>query len=152
MVLVECLDLAGVGIEPEHGAGIEIVTGMSSTRPRCGVTDAPIDGLGVLVVVTGHPGRSAAGFPVIASPGVMAGLALARDGVGPPQFLAARGVERDNIAAHTEFTAGTANDYFSVYYQWHQGHVLTLLVVLDFRVPDHLAGFGVERDDMIVGR
>ena len=46
------LDLAGVGIQPEHGAGVEIVAGMQVARPRCGVADAPIDGLGVLVVVS----------------------------------------------------------------------------------------------------
>src|ERR1700689_2896138 len=117
VVLVECLDLTAVGIEPDHGAGVEIVTGMSSTRPGCGVADAPIDGLEVLVVGAGHPGGSAAGFPVVAGPRVMAGLTLARDGEGPPQFLAVIGVERDDVAAHAEFTAGTADDDFSVHHQ-----------------------------------
>src|SRR5258708_34130822 len=96
MVLVKCLDLAGVGIEPEHGACIEIVTGVNSTRPRCGVADAPINGLGVLGVITGHPGGSAARFPVVAAPRIMAGFALAWDGEGPPKFLAVVGVKRDD--------------------------------------------------------
>src|ERR1700735_3276829 len=116
MVLVEGLALAGVRIEPKHGGGVEVVAGMAVARPGCGVADAPIDGLGVLVVVAGHPGGSAAGLPVIAGPCVMTGLALARDGEGPPQFLAVIGIERDDVAAHTEFTAGTADDHFSVYH------------------------------------
>src|ERR1700730_10709921 len=151
MVLVEGLDLAGVRIEPKHGGGVEVVAGMAVAGPRCGVADAPIDGLGVLVVVTGHPGGSAAGLPVIAFPGVMAGFTLARDGEGPPQFLAAAGVVRDDIAANAIFAARAADDDLAVDYQRHQGQVLTLLVVLDFGIPDHLAGFCVERDDVVVG-
>src|SRR5882672_609401 len=92
MVLVECLYLAGVRIEPEHRACVEIIAGVSVARPRCGVADAPIDCLEVWIVGTRHPGRSAARFPVVASPGVVARLALAGDGEGPPQLLARVGI------------------------------------------------------------
>src|SRR5580700_8440967 len=110
MVLVECLDLAGVGIEPEHRAGIEIVTGVGSTRPGRGIADAPVNGLGVLVVITGHPGGSAARLPVVAAPRVMTGFALAGDGEGPPQFLAVTGVKRDDVAPHAKFAARATDD------------------------------------------
>src|SRR5690348_7567331 len=106
MVLVIGLDLAGAGIEPQHGAGIEIVAWMQGTRPSCGVAAAPIDGLGVLVVGAGHPGGAAAGLPVVALPGVMAGLALAGDGEGSPQLLAVFGIEGRDITADTELAAG----------------------------------------------
>src|SRR5665213_3452160 len=152
MVLVERLDLAVLGIEPDHGTRVETVTGVESARPRRGVADTPLTGYSVLVVGTGHPGRSAARLPVVALPCVMAGLAFARDGEGAPQFLAIVGVERDDIAANAKFATRAADHYFSVHDQRHQGHVLTLLVVLDLLVPNHLAGFGVKRDDMIVGR
>src|SRR5262249_21585081 len=84
MVLMVRLDLAGRGVKRENRAGVEIVAGVGIARPGRGVSDAPIDGLGVLVVGAGHPGGAAALLPVIALPGVMARLALARDGKGPP--------------------------------------------------------------------
>src|SRR6266699_3605001 len=145
-----CVDLASGGIEAELGACVEIVAWMSIPRPGCGVTDAPINGLGVLVIVAGHPSRSAARLPVIAFPRVMTGLTLARDGEGPPQFLAVVSIERDDIAPDAELAAGAADDDFSVDDQGHQGQILTLLVVLDLCIPDGLAGFGIKRHDMIV--
>src|SRR5665213_1361363 len=98
MVLVERLDLAALGIEREHGTGVEIVTGVIGARPRCRIAGAPVDRLGVLVVGAGHPGGSTTGFPVVSAPGVVAGLALAGDGEGAPQFLAIIGVERHDIS------------------------------------------------------
>src|ERR1700721_3838760 len=103
---MESLDLAGIGIEPKHRTGIEIVTRVIGARPRRGIAGAPINRLGVLVVGAGHPGGSAAGLPVVSAPGVVAGLALAGDGESPPQFLAVIGIERDDITPHAEFTAG----------------------------------------------
>src|ERR1700733_3475734 len=109
MVLVKGLDLAGVGIEPAHGTAVEIVAGVIGAGPRRGVAGAPVNRPGVVVVGAGHPGGSAAGFPVVAAPGVMAGLAFARNSKSPPQLLAVIGVERNNIAANAEFAAGTAD-------------------------------------------
>src|SRR4051794_15343352 len=105
MVLMVGFDLAAVRIEPKDGGGVEIVAGMAVARPGCGIADAPIDGLGVLVILSAHPGGSAASFPVVALPCVMAGFAGAGDGEGPPQFLAAAGVVRDHIAANAIFAA-----------------------------------------------
>src|SRR6185437_10208873 len=102
MVLVIRLDFAGRDIKPEDGAGVEIVAGMPGAGPWPGIADAPIDRLGVLVVVAGHPGRPAAGFPVIPLPGVVAGLACAGNGESPPEFLAVVGIEGNHISAHAE--------------------------------------------------
>ena len=151
MILVIGLDLAVVRIEREHRRGIEIVAGMHLAGPRRGVTDAPIDRLGVLVVIAGHPGRAATVLPVLALPGVVAGLAFAGNGIGPPQLLAVLGIIGGDIAAHAELAAGAADDDLAVDDQRHQGHVLALLVVLHLGVPHHLAGLGVKRDDMVVG-
>ena len=150
MVLVKGLDLAGIGIESQHRAGIEVVARMGRTGPGRGVADAPIDRLGVLIVVAGHPGRASAGFPVVALPGVVARLAFAGNGEGPPQFLAVVGIERDDIAADAELAAGATDDDLSVDDQRHQGQILALLVVLHLGVPEDLAGLGVERHDMVI--
>ncbi len=124
---------------------------MRLAGPWRGVTDAPVDRLGVLVVIAGHPGGAAAGLPVVALPGIVTGLALAGDGEGAPQLLAVLGIVCGDVTAHAEFTAGAADDDLALDDQRHQGHVLALLVVLHLGVPHHLAGLGVERDDMVVG-
>ena len=82
----------------------------------------------------------------------MAGFAGRGDGEGAPQFLAAVGVIGDDVAADAEFAARAADDDLAVDDQRHQRQVLTLLVVLDFGIPDHLAGLGVERNHVIIGR
>src|ERR1700759_595511 len=121
MILMEGLDLAGLRVESEHGSSIKVVAGMSRPGPGCGVADAPIDGLGVLVVSAGHPGGTTTRFPVVAAPRVMARLTLARNSEGPPKFLAIVGVKRNDITPDTEFAAGPTDDNFSVHYQGHQG-------------------------------
>src|SRR5207245_6256424 len=114
--------------------------------------DAPIDCLGVDIVSTCHPGRSAARFPVVASPGVVTWLTFAGDGEGPPQFLAGVGIVGNDVTTHAELTAGTADDHLSINNQRHQSQLLTLLVVLDCGIPGDLTGLGIERDHMVGGR
>src|SRR6185436_11560327 len=125
---------------------------MSVARPRCGVAGAPIDCLGVWIVVACHPGRSATRFPVVAFPRIVTWFTRAGNGEGPPQFLARVGIKGNDVAAHAEFATGTADDHLAVDDQGHQGQILPLLVVLNLGIPDHFAGLGLERDHMIVRR
>src|SRR3569832_1695312 len=60
VILMIGLDLAVRGIERQHRARIEVVARVDRARPWRGIADAPVDGLGVLVIVTGHPRRAAA--------------------------------------------------------------------------------------------
>ena len=124
---------------------------MRLARPGRGIAGAPIDRPGLGIVVAGHPGRCAARFPVVAAPRFVAGLARAGNGEGPPQFLAGIGIVGNDIAAHAELAAGTADDHLAVDDQRHQRQILPLLVVLNLGVPDHFAGLGIERDQMVVG-
>src|ERR1700747_1003120 len=126
MVLVIGLDRAGVGIQRDHGARIEIVARMQFSRPWVGIAYPRIGGLGVLVVGPGHPGRSATGLPIVALPRVVARFTLAWDGEGPPQLPAAIGVECSDVAAHSELAAGTTDDDLAVDDERHQGHILPL--------------------------
>src|ERR1700752_2805267 len=103
---------------------------MRIARPGRSIADAPIDRLGVLVVGAGHPGRPTAVFPIVTLPGVMPRFALSRNGEGPPELLAAIGIECGNVTANPELAAGTSHDDLAVDDQRHQGHVLALLVVL----------------------
>ncbi len=66
-------------------------------------------------------------------------------------LLAVLGIERGDVAAHAELTTGAADDDLALDNQRHQGHILTLPVVLHLGVPQDLAGLGVERDNVVVG-
>src|SRR6185295_20131319 len=104
---------------------------MSVARPRCGVAGAPIDCLGVWIVVARHPGGSATRFPVVTFPGFVTWLARAGNGEGPPQFLARVRIIGNDITAHAEFATGTADDHLAVDNQGHQRQILSLLVILN---------------------
>src|SRR5690348_6919942 len=80
----------------------------------------------------------------------MAGLALAGNGEGTPQFLAVIGVEGDDISTHAELAARAADDDLAIDHERHQSEILPLLVILHLGIPEDLAGLGVECDDMIV--
>src|SRR5215469_7909631 len=138
MVLVKCLDFAGRNVKGEHRGRVEIVTRVGVSGPGRGVADAPIDGLRVLVVVAGHPGGAATLLPIIAAPRFMAGFTLAGNGEGTPQFLAVIGIERRDVAAYAELAAGAADEHLAVDHERHQSEILTLLVVLNLGIPEHL--------------
>ena len=125
---------------------------MSVARPGCGVAGAPIDCLGVWIVVACHPGRSSTRFPVVALPRFVTWLTRAGNGESPPQFLARVGIIGNDITAHAKLAAGTADDHLAVDDQRHQGQILPLLVVLNLGIPDHFAGLGIERYQMVVRR
>src|SRR5262249_40410409 len=67
--LVIPLELAGIGIEGEHGARVEVVTGAEiPVVVRPWIAGAPEHGVRDGVIGTGVPGRDASGFPGIAGP------------------------------------------------------------------------------------
>ncbi len=142
------LDLAGVAIERDGRGRIQIVTRPLIAEPWRGVAGAPIDDIGIRIVIAGHPGRGAAGLPGIGLlPGVAAGLAGRRNGIGLPGRLAGIAIERLHEAAHAELTAGHADQHLALHDEGRHGHVIAGLPVLDRSLPGHLAGLGVESDE-----
>ncbi len=147
VVLEIALDLTGVAIERERGGRVQIVARPLITEPRRSVAGAPIDHVGVGIVVAGHPGGAAAGLPgVRLLPGVTARLARRGNAVGLPHRLAGLGVERLDEATHAELTAGNADQHPALHDQRGHRHVVAGLPVLDRRLPGDLAGLRVERD------
>ena len=73
--LVVPFDLAGLRLQREHRAGVEIVARADRRIERPGIADAPIDRVQLRIIGAGDPGRSAAELPGVALPGVAAGLA-----------------------------------------------------------------------------
>src|SRR6202171_1323428 len=96
------LDLAGLRLEREHRAGVEIVAGAHGRIERAGIADPPIDRVQFWIVGAGDPGRSATEFPGVALPGVAAGFIRGGNGVGTPQMLARRRIPAVDEAAGAE--------------------------------------------------
>src|SRR6202011_2927018 len=77
-----------------------------------GIADALVERIGLGIIGRGFPDRAAAVLPTVLAvlPGLVAGLAGARDGVGAPRHLAGVEVGRLDIAADAELAAGGADD------------------------------------------
>ena len=145
-------DLAGLRLEREHRAGIEIVAGAHRGVERPRVADAPIDRVQLRVVRAGDPGRSAAELPGVALPGVAAGLIGGGNRVGAPQMLARLGIPAVDEAAGAELRAGDAGQDDAVGDERRHRHRIALFDIGGLLAPDFLAGLGVERDHIGVER
>ena len=101
--------LAGVGIERDHGIAVEIGALANVAVPvGTGIADAPVGQIQLRIVGAGNPDGSAAVLPGIARPCLMAGLARAGDRVEPPGFFAGRGIVGREKPANAELAAGHA--------------------------------------------
>jgi len=145
-------DLAGLRLQRQHRAGVEIVAGPHRRVERAGVADTPIDRVQVRVVRAGDPGRSTAQFPGVALPGIAAGLVRRGDRVGAPQMLAGLRVPAVDEAAGAEFRPRDAGQDDAVGDQRRHRHRVALLDVGRLLTPQLLARLGVERDHIGVER
>src|SRR5712691_10938687 len=93
-------------------------------------------------------------FPALLAvlPGLVAGLAGARDGVGAPNLLAGVEVGAINEAADAVFAAGGADDRHVAHYQRRERKRLGDVGVGDLAFPDLLAGRFVEGEQAAVER
>src|SRR6185437_1211151 len=132
-------DLAGIGIDGEgaRAAGIgelaEIGRSGAAHRrvPRRRIAGAVESRVGLGIVGADIPGGAAAMLPAVAFPGVVAGLAGARDGPGLPQLLAAGDIIGLERAARAVFAAGEADDRHVFDDERRRGVGLAVLVVDD---------------------
>ena len=150
--LVVPLDLSGLGIKRQHRAGVEVVARPAGGIERARIADAPIDRVQFRIERAGDPGRSAAKLPGIARPGIVAGLAGRRDGIGAPEMLAGLRIPAVDEVAGAEFGAGNAGDHHAVGDERRHRHRIAGLEVDRVLAPQLLAGLGIERDDVGVER
>ena len=146
------LDLAGLRVEREHRAGIEIVAGAHGRVERSRIADAPIDRVQLRIIRAGDPGRSAAQLPGVALPGIAAGLIGTGDRIGAPQMLAGRRIPSVDETAGTELGAGDAGQDDAVRDQRRHRHRIALLDVGRLLSPKLLACRGIERDHVGIER
>src|SRR6185312_12137155 len=154
-VLVVPLDLAGIGVERQRAVGIEVVAGPIFIIPvRAGVADAPDESVGCRIVASRHPCRTAAarGSVLVVLPGFAAGLALAGDRVGAPDFLLGLEIGRRDPATDAVFRAGYARDGHVLDDQRCAGDDLALVRIGHLSLPGDLAGILVGRDQAAIER
>src|SRR3984885_7191398 len=119
-----------------------------------GIADALIDGVGLRIVGGGFPYRRAAVLPTLLAvlPGVVTGLACARDGVGPPRLLAGIEIGGVDESADAEFTAGGTDNRQVAHHQRRHGDGLAERRIGDLALPDLLAGRLVDGEHPAVQR
>src|SRR5439155_11435542 len=107
-ILEAPFDLAVVGIEREHARRPLVVAGpVFGIVIGAGIADALIHRVGFGIVGGGFPDRAAAVPPALLAvlPGLVSGLALARDRIGAPELLAGIEVGPLDEAADAVFAA-----------------------------------------------
>src|SRR5206468_12849369 len=117
VILVMAANLAGVEVERDDRAGVEVVARVHVAGPRGGVAGAPVRQVELRIVVPRDPHRPAAGLPRVAAPGLAAWLAGGGNRVGPPDLLAGLGVERGDERADAELTARRPDEDFALRHQ-----------------------------------
>ena len=91
-------------------------------------------------------------LPVVAFPGLVAGLSRTGDGVEAPDLVAGRGIVGGDEAADPELASADADDHLVVDDQRRHGDRVGALDVGDFGLPEWLAVGPVEGDEMCVER
>ena len=89
-------------------------------------------------------------LPGIARPGFVAGLAGARNRIESPGLLACARIVGGEEPANTEFTTGHTYNDFVLDYERRVDHGVARLGPGDGDVPDGLAGFCIDREQMAV--
>src|ERR1017187_5329077 len=100
-VLEVPLQPAGVGVERQQAAGVEVVTRAdAAVIVGRGIASPPIQSVESRIIGAGHPRRSTAVQIRVAWPAFAALFSGSWDGPEPPNLLASICVERGEEAAH----------------------------------------------------
>ena len=156
-VLEVPLDLAGLRVERQRRVAVQRRALGAALRagPGLGLRGGPVDQVGVRVVAAGDPGVGAGPERERqVAPGVAAGLARAGHRGGAPQLGAGLGVvgrdEADVVLV--VLAARDARDHHALHDDGAARVAVAELVVGHLLLPHHLAGAGVERDELRLAR
>ena len=163
--LVDPLGHAGIGIACKDGHRPAIVTGPLRRVPGRWVARAVVHEVEVGVVGIPAPGRAAADLPLIALPGVGAGVRADRlaerrrlfridqrigvgtFGIAAPRQLAVLDIVGADPSAHAELAAGDADEHLVLDHHRRIGAGLAFRRIAVLHRPDDRAGLRVERDE-----
>src|SRR5262249_15552130 len=142
-VLEAPLDLAVRRREREHARGPLVVARPIFRIPvGARVADALVERVGLRVIRGSLPDRPPAVLPALLTvlPGLVAGLAGARDGVGAPDLLTSIEIGPVDPAANAVFTAGATNDRNIAHDQRRRGQRFGDCRIGDLALPGNLTG------------
>ena len=147
------LERAGVRVECDHRVGVQVVAGALIGVPvRTRIADAPVGEIEFRVVRPGDPHRATAVFPGVAGPGIVPGLAGSWNRVEAPRFFSRFRVEGRDEAADAELGPADADDHFVFHDERGHRDRVRQLHVGNGDVPEWMAVFRVDRDQMRVER
>src|SRR5919108_2664078 len=152
MVLVVGFQLTSIDIQGDDRRGVEVIADMRIGWPGTGVASSPIRQVELRSVMAGDPGRSPAGLPGIAGPGLIAWLAGAWNRISLPHLLPSLRIQRRDIAADPVLATRHPDDDLALRHQRRQGQVVPLFVIVDGFIPAHLAGFGIKSQQVAIER
>src|SRR5579859_4645428 len=146
-------EFAGVRIEGQQGVTVEIVAGAPDAAiAGRRIAGGPEGGIGCWIIGAGDPRGRAANFPGVGFPSFVAWFAGARNGVEAPFTFAGGGIVGVDEAPDSVFAARDAHEDEISDGQRREGNAVSLAIVKRRRIPDHIAGFGIERDDVGIER
>ena len=145
--------LARIRIERKQRIAVEIVAGTAfAAIRRRRIAGGPERGIRRGIIGAGNPCGRAADFPGVAFPGFVAGFARTGNGVEAPFARAGHGVISIDEPANAVFAAGNPDEHEMVDHQGRECDAVALTVVRRAHVPNDIARFCVERDDVGVKR
>ena len=144
---------AGLGLDRDDRRRVEVVAlAHGAVEVGAGVTRREVDEAELGIGGRRMPYGAAAVLPdlVVLRPGLVAGLAAARDRVERPHELAVVGVERLHAAAHADLGAREARDHEAVVVQRRVRDREAVLPALGLHGPRDRACFGIEGYELSV--
>ena len=163
-VLVVPDDLAGLDVDGDGRARVQVVALTDVAVPRRRVAGAEVGQAGLGVVGAAQPGSRAAGLPQVARPGLVGragdtvlglvarlvvGVAhVAFDHRADPDQRAGLGIAGLDAAHHAEFAAGHAGQHQAASDQGSGRVAVAVLVVVDLLAPDDFTGVLVQGDQL----
>src|ERR1700722_9783441 len=144
---------AGVGIEGNDAIGVQVVAGTDGAiEIGRRIAGAPEQRIQIGGVGSGHPGGAPAAFVVFSRPAFGAGFAGSGNGPEAPLLFSGFGVVGGHETAHAIVTAGGAGQNCVVNDQRSAGGSVISVAVGVGRVPEQMAGAGIEAEQVgVVG-
>src|SRR5438132_11521872 len=156
-VVVDLLEvpdvLAGLRLQRDHRRAVQVVAlAHRAVVIRPAVAGCEVEEAELRIERGRVPDRGAAAHRMVGAgrPGLAATLPRPGQRVPAPLDLAGLGVQRGDAPTHAELAARDAAVHEALVVEWRARDGVAVLPLLDGRLPLHLAGLHVQRDDVRV--
>ena len=154
---IEPFELAGIRVQRQRGVGVQgraLRRAAGGARPGLGLGGTPIGRVAFRIVGAGDPGFAAlAEFIGNAVPTIAARLALQRDSLEAPSYLASLGIigADETVLGLEAIAVCQPHQDLAMHRDGAAGVAVAFLAVLDLGLPHDLAGLGVQAIKLGVG-